>query len=212
MSQYARDLVNDDPRGTPSPACDVQPRKPGRPRDPQVDEAIMKATLDLLCEQGFGGMTVDDVAARAGVGKATIYRRWATREHLVLDAARQVMEDAEVPDTGSLRDDLISRYQHFRTKSPNRSEQLMGQVLVEATVNPELKHLMQEFIAERRRGLRVIIDRAVARGELTDSIDVDLLMDVIAGTLLHRALFTDAKVTEATVARIVDVAVAGVTG
>ena len=108
-------------------------RRPGRPRDPQADEAITSAIVDVLAEQGFSGFTVEEVAARAGVGKATIYRRWSTKEELVLAAAERVMVHVEPPDTGSLRDDLVGWYwEKFRTKSASTSDRLMGQVIVEA--------------------------------------------------------------------------------
>ena len=84
----------------------VSPKRPGRPRDEGAAQAILTATMELMAEVGFAGVTVDGVAQRAGVGKATIYRRWKSKERLVLDAIGASTEPAPVPDTGSVAGDL----------------------------------------------------------------------------------------------------------
>ena len=132
---------------------DVLPaaRRQGRPRDPAVDEAILTATLEVVTDLGFGGLTVEAVAAKAGVGKATIYRRWSTKEELVVAVAEELMSHETLPDTGSLREDLVSWYSDkFRAKAEGSGDRLMGQIIVEATVNPELKRLLARFIVDRR--------------------------------------------------------------
>ena len=83
-------------------------RGPGRPRDASRDEAILTATVALLRRRGYPGLTIEGVASEAGVGRPTIYRRWASREALVLDAAATLVPQPDVPDTGSVRDDLIA--------------------------------------------------------------------------------------------------------
>lgn len=185
-------------------------RRPGRPRDPQADEAIISAIVDVLAEQGFSGFTVEEVAARAGVGKATIYRRWATKEEIVLAAAERVMTHVEPPDTGSLRDDLVGWYwAKFRSKSATTSDRLTGQVIVEATVNPDLKKLLGRFFAGRRQSIASVVERAQARG-VCGEVDTALLMDLISGTLLHQSLFGDKQLRRSDVARVVDAALRGV--
>lgn len=185
-------------------------RRPGRPRDPAADEAIISAVVDVLTELGFGGFTVEEVAARAGVGKATIYRRWSTKEELVLAAAERVMVQVEPPDTGSLRDDLVGWYwEKFRDKAATTSDRLMGQVIVEATVNPELKKLLGRFIEGRRQTIAAIVARAHDRGEIDASTDSRLLMDLVAGALLHRSLFGDKALHRKEVERVVDAGLAG---
>ena len=185
-------------------------RRPGRPRDPAADEAIISAVVDVLTELGFGGFTVEEVAARAGVGKATIYRRWSTKEELVLAAAERVMVQVEPPDTGSLRDDLVGWYwEKFRDKAATTSDRLMGQVIVEATVNPELKKLLGRFIQGRRRAIAVVVDRARDRGTCGD-VDVTLLMDLISGSLMHRSLFGDKQLRRTDVEAVVAAALRGV--
>jgi AcrR family transcriptional regulator len=185
-------------------------RRPGRPRDPQADEAIISAIVDVLAEQGFSGFTVEEVAARAGVGKATIYRRWSTKEELVLAAAERVMVHVEPPDTGSLRDDLVGWYwEKFRTKEATTSDRLMGQVIVEAAVNPDLKKLLARSFKGRRQSIAAVVERAQARGGCGD-IDLALLMDLISGTLMHRSLFGDKQLRRSDVVQVVDAALQGV--
>ncbi|HEY2332861.1 MAG TPA: helix-turn-helix domain-containing protein, partial [Acidimicrobiales bacterium] len=95
----------------PAPPADddvtVGDRRPGRPRDVRVDASIESATIEELCERGFGGASIEGIAARAGVGKATIYRRFPSREALLFSAAVHFAGECEAPDTGSLRDDLV---------------------------------------------------------------------------------------------------------
>src|SRR5260370_18750172 len=86
-------------------------RKPGRPRSAQAQKAIIDATLELLAEEGFQGLSIEAVAARAGVGKTTIYRRWSSKEELVMEAIRQVQIDVPVMDTGNFRNDLAALLQ-----------------------------------------------------------------------------------------------------
>ena len=94
-------------------------RKPGRPRSAQAHKAIIDATLELLAEEGFQGLSIEAVAAKAGVGKTTIYRRWSSKDELVMDAIREVQIDLPVIDTGNFRNDLTTllktAYQGFMT-------------------------------------------------------------------------------------------------
>ena len=186
-------------------------RRPGRPRDPQADEAIVGATVDVLCELGFSGFTVDAVAARAGVGKATIYRRWKTREDLIRSVSETFMEQVALPDTGTLIEDLTEYYwARFSAKDRDKSNRLMGHVLVEAAVNPDLKRLLRTFIADRHTAVGVLLARAKERGEVTVDVDRDLVADMLGGTLLYRSLFFDLPVDRDEIRRLVEVTVRGV--
>ncbi len=185
-------------------------RRTGRPRDPAADEAIIAAVFEVIEASGFAGFSVEAVAARAGVGKATIYRRWPTREDLLVAAAERVMTDQGVPDTGMLEGDLVEwLWGKFRTKQDSPGARLLGQVIVEARVNPELTKLLKRFHTERRGILTEVIDRARARGEI-GSIDGGLLFDLISGALLHRSLFGDRVIRRGDVEEIVDAALRGV--
>ncbi len=185
-------------------------RRSGRPRDPAADEAIIAAVFEVIEANGFAGFSVEAVATRAGVGKATIYRRWPTREDLLVAAAERVMADRGVPDTGTLEGDLVAwLWGRFRSKQDSPGARLLGQVLVEARVNPELTELLKRFHTERRGILTEVIERARARGEI-GSIDGGLLFDLISGALLHRSLFGDRPVRRGDVEEIVDAALRGV--
>lgn len=197
------------PNAASDAACGAT-RRPGRPRDPAADEAIVTATVDVLTEQGFGGFTVEAVATRAGVGKATIYRRWDTKEELVIAAAERVMVHVEPPDTGSLRDDLVGWYwERFRSKAATTSDRLFGQVIIEATVNPDVKKLLGRFIEDRRDAIAEVVDRERVRGG-SGELDISLLMDLVSGALMHRSLFGDKQLRRSDVEEVVDAALRGV--
>jgi DNA-binding transcriptional regulator YbjK len=120
------------------------------------------------------------------------------------------MVHVEPPDTGSLRDDLVGWYwEKFRTKEATTSDRLMGQVIVEAAVNPDLKKLLARSFKGRRQSIAAVVERAQARGGCGD-IDVALLMDLISGTLMHRSLFGDKQLRRSAVVQVVDAALQGV--
>ncbi len=182
-----------------------------RPRDPRADEAILGAVLDLLAEVGFGRFTMDDVAAAAGVGKATIYRRWASKEQLVLDALSSGREPPPPVDTGSLRTDLSEIY--ARMVGPQAREtttRLMPALAVEAAVDEDVRLRLRAFVDDRRRPARDAFARAMARGEVAEDLDVELTIDLITGSVLNRLFFSDLPVDEQVLARVLDVVLAGI--
>jgi AcrR family transcriptional regulator len=188
----------------------AEARRPGRPRDPQADAAILQATVEVLCEHGFGAFTVDAVAAHAGVGKATIYRRWPSREALVLDAAATLVPQPDVPDTGSVRDDLIALMSgSFEDAASASKQQLMAAVTAEAVVNPEMKRLLRDYTQRRRDGSAVVVRRAIERGELPADTDPDFLLDLIAGPLFYRVQISGRPIGPQVVADVVDVVLGG---
>ena len=186
------------------------PRRQGRPRDPAADQAIITAVYDVIAENGFAGFNVEAVAASAGVGKATIYRRWPCKEDLLLAAATQIMADECHPDTGTLRDDLVTWiWDKYRKKHESPGPRLLGQVIAEARSNPDLRPLLRRFNQARAEVFNGMVRQAQERGEIGD-IDVELVRDMIAGTLMHRSLFEDRTVRRGDVKRVVDAALRGV--
>lgn len=192
------------------PVDDAPRAKPGRPRDPRADEAILAAVLDLLTEVGFGGLTVDAVAARAGVGKATIYRRWQGKEQLVLDALTTDGQQVPVPDTGSLRTDLAQLYLHMADPSLQEATlRLMPALAAEAATNPDLTDRLRAFVSIRRVPARAVFGRAVERGEVRPDTDVDLAIDLVSGALLYRLYFSGGRVDQPVIDEVIEVVLRG---
>jgi AcrR family transcriptional regulator len=187
------------------------PRSPGRPRDARVDAAIVAATLELAGTVGLGALTMDAVAARAGVSKATIYRRWSSKEALVLDAWMACFEDEPLPDTDSLRGDLLALTQRLTSSvSSGVLAQVLPQMVAAARVNPDLAEVYRLYVAQRRRRATAVLERAVERGEVAADVDLDVVQDLVSGPLFYRALMTGEPVDDAYVEQIVDVVLRGV--
>lgn len=186
------------------------PRRVGRPRDARVDEAILRAAFDLLGELGIGQITVDAVAARAGVGKATIYRRWPSKGRLIVQAMSSVGEAPAVPDTGSLRGDLETVFAEFGAHlADDHSGRKMVDLAAEAAQDPDLRDLLRDFVDGRRERGRTILRRAVERGELPADVDVDLFLDLMSGPAVVRRFLTHQPVTPDLVGRTIDVIARG---
>jgi AcrR family transcriptional regulator len=184
----------------------------GRPRSEEADRAILGAATQLLAERGLAGMSIEEVAARAGVGKATIYRRWRSRGALALDAfVREFQGLQPVPDTGTLRGDLLAALRGWVqavTHTP------MGRVLLgliaEAQHDPALAEAWRTQVMEPLRAQRtVMITRAVARGEIPASTDPDVVLDLLYGASYHRLLHGHRPLTDAFVRDAVDMIIAG---
>jgi AcrR family transcriptional regulator len=182
----------------------------GRPRSEEAHQAILDATLALLAEVGFSALTVEGVAQRAGVGKATIYRRWASKLPLVVEAFGQLpaLEDA---DTGSLAGDLklmLRNYLHLFRSTP------LGAVLPslagERAHDPELAKLFEPLMRDRRQPLQRAFERAVARGEVSPHLDLDLAADLVVGPIAVRLFFSGAKLKPEIVEPIVELALRGI--
>jgi AcrR family transcriptional regulator len=165
---------------------------PGRPRSEASHQAIIQATLELLIENGYGALTMESVRTRAGVGKATIYRRWASKEELVRDAIVFLHEEFKTPDTGSLRGDYDALAGAVRASaSRGGAAMLMPRLLGESVHDPELFAIFRAHLVEpRRAALRSVLERAVARGEIREGIDLELMIDLFAGPAVYRMLIT----------------------
>jgi AcrR family transcriptional regulator len=179
-------MVNQDESGAPKSAC----RAPGRPREPETDARILDATFRLMAQHGYVRMSMDAVAAEAGVTKPTIYRRWPTKIELAM-AALVAYCDASRPDVvGDTRADLIAEMTHFhRAISRPYGMSLLGTVLAEEHETPELLAAFREYlVAPRRRALRAILDAAAARGELQEGADLGLAVNMLVGAFYAQYL------------------------
>jgi AcrR family transcriptional regulator len=165
-------------------------RAPGRPRSLEADRSILSAALDLFIEDGYQGMSIEHVAAQAGVGKATIYRRWPSKEALITDAVSSFSEELTAPDTGSVRKDLIGLVRQVgELASSSPSGRCFARMAGEMGSNPELaKVYKQKVIGHRRAIVAEVISRGIDRGELRKELDVELAVDMLVGPVLYRAL------------------------
>jgi AcrR family transcriptional regulator len=173
-------------------------RMPGRPRSKASHQAIIQATLELLAEVGFRALTMEGVRTRAGVGKATIYRRWGSKEELVRDAIVFLHDELETPDTGSLRGDYAALAMAVRA-SAGRSgaATLMPRLLGDVVNDPELHAIFRTNLVEpRRAALRTVLERAVARGEIRGDVDVELMIDLFAGPPVYRLVITGGDLSQ----------------
>ncbi len=164
----------------------------GRPREARADRAILDATLELLAERGVHALRMGDVAARAGVGKATIYRRHRSKGQLVSDAVGALVSEIRVPDSGSTRDDLLALMREaVELYSDPLAAGLLPTVVDEMSRNAEFALIARDrFLRGRRAALRVVFERGVKRGDLRLDLDLDLALDVLGGPLFYRLLIT----------------------
>jgi AcrR family transcriptional regulator len=190
----------------PSPA-----RAIGRPRDARAGRAILTAALELMAERGVRDLRMDDVAERAGVGKATIYRRYRSKDALVSDAIATLVSEIAIPDTGSTRADLLALMrQAVELYSGSLAARLMPAVLEETRRNPGLATTVRdEFLAGRRAALGLVLKRGVRRGDLRRGLDLELALDVLAGPLFYRLLVTGGPIDERLAEGVVDLIMAG---
>lgn len=199
-------------RGDPGPSG---ARPPGRPRDARADEAIIEATLQTLAISGFTGLSMEAVATRAKVGKATVYRRWSTKETLVADALATLVETVEPLDTGSLRDDLVAWLNTLRRNNLHTlSGRLMPRLLAEKDTHPELFEMFrQRVIAPSRRQAEKVLARGVASGELPPDLDVDFVIDMLIGPVSYRQYVNGIREVSGTrIGQVVDAVLDGVRG
>ena len=182
----------------------------GRPRSEEAHKAILDATLELLIEVGFSALTVEGVATRAGVGKATIYRRWPSKLPLVIEAFSQLPQLEEV-DTGNLVDDLkkmLRSYLQLFYTTPLAA--VLPSLAGERAHDPQLSERFDPVIRDRRQPLVRALERAVDRGELSPDLDLDLAADLIVGPIAVRLFFTGGKVSPRMVGPMVDLALSGI--
>jgi AcrR family transcriptional regulator len=187
-------------------------RRPrGRPRDERADRAILSATLDLMSEHGVDGLRTDDVADRAGVGKATIYRRYRSKDELVTAAVATLVSEITVPDAGSTRVDLLALMRGaVDLYSGSRAAGLMPSLVTAMRKSTALARTVREgFLAGRRAALREVLERGVARGDLDRDLDFELALDVLGGPLFYRLLITGGPIDERLAEGVVELILTG---
>lgn len=161
------------------------PSSRGRPRDPRSHEAIVSAVTGLLVEVGYAATSIGAVAARAGVGKDTVYRRWRGKPELVFEAVFTTTDQAPVPDSGTLTGDLTALLQGLIDEfdAPAAAAALPG-LLADFAADPVLKaRIRGDFLEPSKERLLIVFERAVARGEIAAGTPVDLVLDALAGAV-----------------------------
>ena len=189
------------------------PRPRGRPRSEPARRATLAAATELLLTRGLDAVSMDAVAARAGVSKATIYRWWPTKETLAADALEvQLSEPAPAsPDTGTLRGDLLALTDRWISRVTCRPfGPVIGALITEAATDPVFGALYRErYVEPRRAQAREAFQRAIARGEIDRNTDVEAAVDLLYGPLYHRLLHGHAPLTAEFAATVVRVLGAG---
>lgn len=184
----------------------TEPAKRGRPRSAQLDETILSAARNLVGEAGINNMSMDELARRADVSKATIYRRWSSKEALVLDALRSAMSPIDHIDTGSLRGDLTGYLAELVARFGTSAHNDVLPHLIEVACHDEsIQVSLDDWVRFRRVPLRDIFERALARGEIDANADIEVLIDATIGPIVYRRLLTRDPIDEDFAMRLVAV-------
>jgi len=186
-------------------------RRPGRPRSVAADEAILDATVDLLAEQGFLGLSIEAVAARAGVAKTTIYRRWPTKDDLLMDAVACLKHAHPEPRGESLRDDLIDMISRMRDAwFEGRFGRVMARLAADGLERPELyREGRDRFVAPRRAAMRSVIERGIAEGGIRADVDPEWVIALLVSPIISAALTHQDALPRRQIEFIVDTVLAG---
>lgn len=191
----------------PDPSADAEhSRSPGRPPDPRVEEQIVVAARRVIVAEGWRGLTFDNVARSAGVARSTLYRRYGTVSGLMLALMQGFYDEAEVSDTGTLHGDLSALMNgiHDIWVQPDNVKFLAAVVAALGT-DPNIAAAYREQHRERRTETRLVLERAVERGEIDGRFDHELILDLLAGFITQRVIFTGVPVSRAAYAQAVDV-------
>ncbi len=185
--------------------------RPGRPRSEQSRSAVLHATSELITEVGLRAMTTDEIATRAGVSKATIYKWWPNKYAVAVEAfLSEMAKESPDPDTGSAEEDfrqaLRGLIRFYRSKNGRAYAQLIG----EAQFDPQIgKELREHLVGSRRELVRAILDRGIARGELRSDVDSEVAIDLIFGPAMYRLVSGHAALDRNAADAIVDAAMRG---
>ncbi len=203
-----------DPVTTNAAPADQDRKAPGRPRSARADEAIIESVLEMVAEgHTVDTLSMDAVAARAGVGKATIYRRWPNKEALIVDAVASMKGPVPVIGGTSVRDDLVTLLSRVgKNNDTTRSNRIMSCLMPELHRSPSLHQCYQAVIEPRRAVMREVLERGVRTGELRPDLDVELALTLLSAPLLvQTALGWNPQLQMSDLpARVVDTVLAGI--
>ena len=185
--------------------------RPGRPRSEETRVAVLRATSELMHEVGVRVMTTEGIAGRSGASKATIYKWWPSKYAVAVDALlSEMLVESDDPDTGSAREDFRVTLRGMIHYYASPSGRIYAQLIGEAQSDPLLAaELRDRLVGSRRRLVRAIWDRGVARGELRADVDPEVAIDLIFGPAMYRLVAGHAPLDDAAADAIVDAAVRG---
>jgi len=186
-------------------------RPPGRPRSEQARVAILRTALKLLGEHGFSNLTIEDVAARARVGKATVYRWWPNKAALITDAfAGSATRKLHFPDTGSVHTDMRQQMRQVIKVFRSRRGRILAAILAAGQSDSGLIAAFRErFMKPRRQEAYATLRRGILRGELSKNLDMDLILDSLYGPIYMRFLIRHQKLTPAFVDHLCELVLGG---
>ena len=183
----------------------------GRPRSERARRAILKAAGELLERDGFTAVTMERIAERAGVSKATIYRWWPNKAAVMTDSFLELMvPDTSPLDTGSAREDLRLRLRGLAHVLAGRSGRFVAALIAESQTDPEVTEALRtQWISVRRRETRPLLRRGIERGELRSDLDLEVAIDALYGPVYWRMLTGYAPLSDDFVDRLVDHVIVG---
>lgn len=180
-----------------------------RPRSDAARRAALDATVDVLVDAGVEGVTLEEVAARSGVARSTLYRHFGSKEELVALAAQRCVIEYPTPDTGSLEGDLRALFQRLtEDEEARRIPDLLPMLLDAANRDPAMEDLLRSFLEERRRPMRTVLALAQHRGEISASLDLDDALSILLGPFTHRRFIDRREITPDFVDAVLGVVVA----
>jgi AcrR family transcriptional regulator len=191
---------------SPEPTKEMGARVPGRPRDPTLDDAIVEATLALLAEEGFDRLSIEAIAHRAGVGKATIYRRWDTKTALVVEALDRLASEGGVPEAGTVRERLTQVLTDMLVNlRSGRRGRILSALVTEIPRDPELAEAVRAvFLRKRQRSVFQLLQEGIDAGELRVDLDLELAADLLIGPPMLRRLLTGGSLEPSVAGKIVE--------
>lgn len=190
----------------------IMEKKLGRPRSEKTKQAILSAAYELLLGNGFGAVTVEKIAERAGVSKATIYKWWPNKAAVVMDAFFDAaVVRLPIPYTGSTINDMIIQVNNLAKFLISREGKVINEIIAEGQFNQKLAEAYRAiYFKPRRLDSRYILERGISRGELKEDLDIELVIDLIFGPLFYRLLITGDMVNEAFIKDLINYAFKGI--
>jgi AcrR family transcriptional regulator len=168
-----------------------------RPRSEEARQAALDATVDLLLAHGADGVTFEEVAARSGVAKTTLYRHFGTKQAMVVTAAASCLVELPTPDTGDLETDLRTIFDRWKTTAESdRTHDLIPVLLAASDRDPDLHALVLAMLDERRRPIRTVLQLAQLRGEIDPDLDLDIALALLTGPFIQRKMVDKQEVTD----------------